>query len=736
MVNFGKRLLALRYAPWEEQYLDYSTLKGILETEITKELAAFREREFVRQLNREIEKICLFFLEQQGILASRLTVLREEERTCSLEVRELATQNDTEQLMLAKLHELSQQYSEVGEDLVHLIHYVELNVTGVRKILKKHDKLYKGNKLSDSYLSEHIWESGDSHLKQLLHYEGVGALVATLQESLTEIKALERILQDSLMDGGSRHRRISTAPIIAMSALPEQHSWKPATPQTATKQSSSLGTLQDLTDSLLEDPILLRIDAARRRLHESSNFVQVLAVGELAMMERISSDQDLAELDAAAYAPHKVSKISNLLNLLSTFLYMTNYYIVAPSSGRYAAKLGGNEALAGLIIGMTPIAALVSTILYSWWTNHSYKAALIFASTCSILGNVLYALGLPCNNIMFVIVGRLLNGFGSARSINRRYIADSFSRDERTAASAAFVTAGALGMAVGPAAAAVLDLMTPDDSVYWSAENAPGWFMGMGWSIYLVLLILKFQDPPKYDDTPKPPKDVEMVGEKRALLATFQEEEEEAESVTPPLWMNIPVMTTLFIYFVIKLALECCLSSTSTLTEYYFDWGTQESGIYLAFLGLLMFPANLLVAYFSRQYEDRELILACLWMLLIGVWGIVNYGSPDSYKLIQFITFGVCIFVSSNALEGPNMSLLSKTIPRSWAKGLFNVGLLATEAGTLGRAVGDVFITWCGLESISHLLNNMFITMGVIVGLTLAGTYRAYPYLEPYDKDD
>ena len=382
---------------------------------------------------------------------------------------------------------------------------------------------------------------------------------------------------------------------------------------------------------------------------------------------------------------------------------------------------------------MTPIAALASTLLYSWWTNHSYKAALIFASTCSIVGNVLYALGLPFDNIMLLILGRLLNGFGSARSINRRFIADAFPREERTAASAAFVTSGALGMAAGPAIAVLLDL-GPSDGIYWSPENAPGWFMFAAWSIYLIYLIIYFQDPPKHVDTPKVSSDVEMAGEKKALLATTHEEA--TDNAPPPLWRNIPVIMTLFIYFVLKLSLECCLSPTATLTDYYFGWGAQASGIYLAILGLLMFPANLLVSYFSRQYEDRELILASLWMLFVGVCGIINYGSSDSYRLIQFITFVVIIFVSANALEGPNMSLLSKTIPKTWAKGLFNVGLLATEAGTLGRAVGDVFITWCGLDSISHLLNNMFISLGVLVGVTLAGTYKAYPFLEPYDKDD
>jgi hypothetical protein len=351
------------------------------------------------------------------------------------------------------------------------------------------------------------------------------------------------------------------------------------------------------------------------------------------------------------------------------------------------------------------------------------------------VGNVLYALGLPYQSITLVMLGRLLNGFGSARSINRRYIADAFSRQTRTAASAAFVTAGALGMAAGPAMAAFLDLTTYKN-VYWSSENAPGWFMCVVWLVYLVTLICYFRDPPKLDkaESKTPISDIELVGERRALLSANQGER--TVTVPPPLWQNIPVMTTLAIYCVLKLALESCLSSTATLTAFYFDWGAQASGVFLAALGLLMFPANLVVAYFSRRYDDRELILALLSILSVGAWGIVNYGRPEAYSLIQYITFAVCIFVSATALEGPNMSLLSKSIPKHWAKGLFNVGLLATEAGTFGRVIADVFITYSGLDGISYMLNRMFISMGFIVALTVAGTYQLFSYLEPYDRDD
>jgi MFS family permease len=105
--------------------------------------------------------------------------------------------------------------------------------------------------------------------------------------------------------------------------------------------------------------------------------------------------------------------------------------------------MGGDESLAGLIIGMNSVAALVSTLIYSYWTSWLYHGPLICATLCQIAGDVVYALALPLGgSLKLVMLGRLLSGFGSARAINRRYIADNFSSHERTAASAMFVTAG------------------------------------------------------------------------------------------------------------------------------------------------------------------------------------------------------------------------------------------------------------------------------------------------------
>lgn len=336
---------------------------------------------------------------------------------------------------------------------MQLLHFVELNATGIRKILKKHDKTVNEHKIMGSYLSSRT-DSQASHLQQLYHDEGISAIIATIRSALTALRKLE----------------------VSIS-------------------STSYGTV--LVRSISQDePVLNKIQLARRRLQQSTQYVKTIAAQALIFDGESSEDED-----EASYATFKRiaerSNTSRVINMLCTFLYMTNYYIVAPTSGDYAAALGGEAALSGVIVGMTPIASLASAVLYSWWANRSYKSPLVFATLCLIVGNLLYGLALNYDSIAMAIAGRLLNGFGGARAINRRYIADTYSREERTQASALFVTASALGMAAGPALAAALDYV-PDfkvAGVIVSVETAPGFVMFGLWAVYLVVTIWLFVEP-------------------------------------------------------------------------------------------------------------------------------------------------------------------------------------------------------------------------------------------------
>jgi len=552
-------------------------------------------------------------------------------------------------------------------------------------------------------------------------------------------------------------------------------------------------------------PILYKIHHARERLKQSSRYAQAMAVQAL-IFEEDDDEGSSSERDEASLQEEQQRKrrmLSSYINLASTFLYMTNYYIVAPTSGAYAARLGMSKALAGIIIGMTPCAALVASILYSWWSNHTYKNALLFAAMCSILGDLLYALALPFDSVSLILLGRLLNGFGGARAINRRYIADAVSRRHRTAASAAFVTAGALGMAAGPALAVLADCVTPSlrpsssslvssqwneeeqeqQPVWWTVETAPGWIMFVLWFVFWISTYVFFEEPvrrgvqeSKKKVTWKDEEEDQVEQQQRPLLviattrtatngnhvesisnqqqqplpvvATTNNDEDDKSPA--PLYKNVAVMTTLGIYFVLKLVLECQLSSTAIITTLYFDWNVPTIGSFLAILGLLMFPANMVVAQASRRYQDREIMVATLFVIFVGTLGILTYppllSSPDSssssssssstYTVIQYMIFSVCLFLGTNMLEGPNMSLLSKTIPKHWARGTFNSGLLATEAGTFGRVVGDLLLSAAGLVDLTQVVNLTFVPMAGLVAVTVFVTWKLFPYLVPHDDDD
>ena len=88
----------------------------------------------------QIEKIVLFLLQQQGHLASRIEDLGEQRAA-------LMEQSDISQIC-----QLREAYREVGYDLVKLLRFLDINATGIRKILKKFDKRF-GYKFTDYYVS-------------------------------------------------------------------------------------------------------------------------------------------------------------------------------------------------------------------------------------------------------------------------------------------------------------------------------------------------------------------------------------------------------------------------------------------------------------------------------------------------------------------------------------------------------------------------------------------------------
>lgn len=675
MVAFGKKLKDRQIQEWQGYYINYKLMKKRVRQYAQQIQQGTLDRrhvlkDFSRMLDNQIEKIVLFLLEQQGLLASRIAKLGE-------------MHNDLqEEPEINKIAELRESYRTVGQELLNLLYFVEINAVGLRKILKKFDKRF-GYRFTDYYVKTRA-NHPYSQLQQVFKHVGIGAVVGALSRNLHE-------LQD---------RQGSYLSIYDQPALP------------------------------LQDPVVDKINAAVDRLSNSTNFLNFLAQHALIMQD------DLPTPSEEHVDDEKYHFMSLLLNLANTFLYMINTYIIVPTADDYSTSLGAAPTVCGIVIGAMAVAQVFSSVYFSAWSNKSYFRPLVFSSVALFVGNIFYACAYDVHSIWILLLGRLFCGLGSARAVNRRYISDCVPLKIRMQASAGFVSASALGMACGPALAGILQTNFKIYNLTFNQNTLPGWVMAVAWLVYLVWLWISFQEPSHFAEENHTPNQSNAVdngavdnsalekGLKQPLLITSDDKVDEDidqdydDSEEAPEESRLPansigsayrlltpsVKVQLLIYFMLKYVMEILLSESSVVTTYYFNWSTSTVAVFLACLGLTVLPVNIVVGnYISNMFEDRQILLTSEIMVCIGV--LLSFHVIFPYSEPQYICSGLLLFVSAEVLEGVNLSLLSRVMSSRLSRGTYNGGLLSTEAGTIARVIADATITLAGFLGQSRLLN-------------------------------
>ena len=110
-------------------------------------------RDFQRELNREIQKAVLFIIKTMGELASELSVLMAHQKSLAAAVKPLMEMEFSQRIdeegkhqsfteeRSKEIFDLRMEYLvRIGNKLLLLLEFVELNVESVTKIVKKHDK--------------------------------------------------------------------------------------------------------------------------------------------------------------------------------------------------------------------------------------------------------------------------------------------------------------------------------------------------------------------------------------------------------------------------------------------------------------------------------------------------------------------------------------------------------------------------------------------------------------------
>lgn len=451
--------------------------------EATARLSRIERASFTRLLDKELERVASFYSTQLVNLARSIDALACKEDDAA------------ETNSALRFAEMQQQYEHVGNEMLELLAFAVTNIICLRQILIRYDafvRTFDGQPLSQWYLQEKVGNQADlggtngvpcDHISGLFHLEALWSLedsfVGQMKKAYRLYSGRTKDVHTALSgEGGDSIDAIEKGSAdIETAATPSKMKYL----DDFTKQADLFCQLMDKTsvsivraaggNIVMRDQFVNGMRTVRYYFMLGSGLNSLRLEPSLLLMrgrhlkEEIRSvarwrekrDLMTEEEEETEQKLDPENVLPLLLNLIACFLYMMNNYIIEPSSAYYAESLGSNDAMSGMMIGMTPWFALVSSVGYSIWTNHSYRQPMIFACALTFVGNLLYASAGSFQSMPVCLIGRALTGLGATRIINRRYIADATPFAFRTAASAAFSLVTALGAAMGPALAVLLD---------------------------------------------------------------------------------------------------------------------------------------------------------------------------------------------------------------------------------------------------------------------------------------
>ncbi|ESR53759.1 SPX domain-containing membrane protein [Citrus sinensis] len=694
MVAFGKKLKERQIQEWQSYYINYKLMKKKVKQYAQQIEVGAQDRrhvlkDFSRMLDNQIEKIVLFLLEQQGLLASRLARLREQHDA-------LLQQPD-----ISQMTELREAYRAAGMDLLKLLFFVEINAIGLRKILKKFDKRF-GYRFTDYYVKTRA-NHPYSQLQQVFKHVGLGAVVGAISRNLHE-----------LQDHQGSYLSIYDEP-----ALP------------------------------LQDPVVDSIKAAVDRLSNSTNFLNFMAQHALIMQEELPSPVE-EHIDDQKY--HFMSLLLNLANtflyMVNTYIIVPTADDYSMSLGAAATVCGiviGAMAIAQVFSSVyfsawsnrSYFKPLVFSSIVLFIGNVMYALAYDFSSIAVLLiGRLFCGFGsaravnrryisdcVPLKIRMqasagFVSASALGMACGPALAglLQTNFKIYKLTFNQNTLPGWIMAVAWLfylvwLCISFKEPSRDIEENHTQEESNAEPVDNS-----ALEKGLQQPLLITSEEKPEDEDG------DQEYDGSDE----TSEESHPPANSIRSAYRLLTPsVKVQLLIYFMLKYVMEILLSESSVVTTYYFGWSTGAVAIFLACLGLTVLPVNIIVgSYISNMFEDRQILLASEIMVCIGI--LFSFHVLIPYSVPQYVCSGLVLFVFAEVLEGVNLSLLSRVMSSRLSRGTYNGGLLSTEAGTIARVIADGTITLAGFLGQSNLLNVTLLPSLFVCGASIIATFVTY----------
>ncbi|XP_035442086.1 xenotropic and polytropic retrovirus receptor 1 [Spodoptera frugiperda] len=153
-MKFAEHLSAHITPEWRKQYINYEEMKAMLYTAVeeapsaenvepevlSRHFANFDET-FFHYCDQELKKINTFYSEKLAEATRKFATLQSELKSHFETIKPKGSGDNKKAIPRRKVQELKLAFSEFYLSLILLQNYQNLNYTGFRKILKKHDKL-------------------------------------------------------------------------------------------------------------------------------------------------------------------------------------------------------------------------------------------------------------------------------------------------------------------------------------------------------------------------------------------------------------------------------------------------------------------------------------------------------------------------------------------------------------------------------------------------------------------
>lgn len=490
-------------------------------------------KEFVNLLDSEIKKFFLFYKHLEVDLYSKINqFIKKEFKYGSYMFSDIF-----KELLLLE---------DICFDLFELCQFVNLNVTGVKKILTKFDNNFKLNEnpIALYYLGI-AYENQDSGLLYVLKFKVIDDCSALLEKMVADI---EYIFKEKLYDYSESDRYITknqsqnyansleiedalNEPLIQKELKLDELISNNKTELLINKFKNKIYKLKlnleniDNANDIIRSSAeiwTLNIQNNLRFINNSINHNALSAdfvsnIVDKQMQEKTPSVLNKNPVFAndkliiKNLTPHieTLSKDKNqfrreMINiwicLFHTCFNSINTCIIFPTNSKYISSIGKEGFLTGIVLSASHFAALGVTFIYSSWTNYNYKSPLLLSSLLYIIGNISYALSGRLESIYLMIIGRFLMGLGSARVVNRRYLLDHIDEKYILHYSMMYVVMTCVGNFAGPAIAILVIYLLPnysflDNWLLFNEYTWPVWICIIVWILFYFFSLIFFIDP-------------------------------------------------------------------------------------------------------------------------------------------------------------------------------------------------------------------------------------------------